>query len=202
VGLPGIGKTSVIDRVKEIAKERNIDIKIVNFGTVMFQIAIVDEKYKYKVKNRDDMRKLSLREQQDLQIRAAKEIKKMAEEGGNIIIDTHACIKMSQQGLCPGLPTRIVRILKNIFMIVYLKRDPKIISKMRKRDKKRDRGDQSIKIKEITDDQEDSEGFAISASNNAGCPFKKIELSKPKNKRDFSPVEIAAEKIIEIFQTS
>ena len=62
-GVPGVGKTTVIDGTKEKLKEENIDYTSINFGTCMFEVACEQG----KVKNRDEMRKLDQAEQKELQ---------------------------------------------------------------------------------------------------------------------------------------
>ena len=64
-GIPGVGKTTVM---KEAAE--GIDIQFVTFGTVMADIAIEMN----LVKNRDEMRKLTLEQQKDLQIKSAEKV--------------------------------------------------------------------------------------------------------------------------------
>ena len=60
-GVPGVGKSTVMAAAKEYG------YKIVNFGTTMFE-----EAQKEGVKNRDDMRKLAVEEQQRLQKQAGE----------------------------------------------------------------------------------------------------------------------------------
>ena len=69
VGIPGVGKTTVVTEVYSILQQKNITIKNLTFGTIMFQ-----EAEKIGISDRDEMRKLSVSEQQSLQIRAAKNI--------------------------------------------------------------------------------------------------------------------------------
>ena len=69
VGIPGVGKTTVVTEVYSILKQKNITIENLTFGTIMFQ-----EAEKIGISDRDEMRKLSVGEQQNLQIQAAKNI--------------------------------------------------------------------------------------------------------------------------------
>ena len=69
VGIPGVGKTTVVSRVVELLKAKNVKVSVSTFGTVMF-----DEAKKKGVKNRDDLRKLSVKEQKELQSMAARTI--------------------------------------------------------------------------------------------------------------------------------
>ncbi len=85
VGIPGVGKTTVVSRVVELLKERSIRVSVSIFGTVMF-----DEAKKKGLKSRDELRKLSVREQKDLQSMAAKSIASITDDV--VIVDTHAFI--------------------------------------------------------------------------------------------------------------
>ncbi len=123
-GIPGVGKTTVM---KQAAK--GMDIKFVTFGTVMSEIALAQK----LVNNRDEMRKLTLAQQRDLQIKAAKEISLM----GNVIVDTHCTIK-TPQGYMPGLPEWVLRELKPM-SIVVVEADPEEIHGRRARDTTRSR---------------------------------------------------------------
>ena len=62
VGIPGIGKTTVISRAAELLRQANQNTEIVVFGTLMFE-----ESKKLGVKNRDELRNLSISEQRSLQ---------------------------------------------------------------------------------------------------------------------------------------
>jgi adenylate kinase len=79
-GIPGVGKTTVMKNAAE-----GMDIQFVTFGTVMSEIAIETG----FVQNRDEMRKLTLEQQKDLQIKSAEKIASM----GNVILDTHVPLK-------------------------------------------------------------------------------------------------------------
>ena len=39
VGIPGVGKTTVVSRVVELLKEKNVKVSVSIFGTVMFDEA-------------------------------------------------------------------------------------------------------------------------------------------------------------------
>ncbi len=128
MGTPGAGKSTLI---KEF-KKRHPNVKVVNFGTVMHEIAMNE----MGIKNRDDMRKLSRDEFRLLQSKAANEILKM---GSDLIIDTHASIKTSD-GYHPGFPYYVLSKLP-IRQYVYIRAPVCDIISRRKRDvsRKRDR---------------------------------------------------------------
>ncbi len=123
-GIPGVGKTTVMKNAAE-----GMDIKFVTFGTVMSEIAIETG----LVQNRDEMRKLTLEQQKDLQIKSAEKIASR----GNVILDTHCTIK-TPKGYLPGLPEWVIKKLKPT-AIVVVEADPEEIYNRRAGDKRRNR---------------------------------------------------------------
>ena len=123
-GIPAVGKTTVMKSAAE-----GMDIKFVTFGTVMSEIAIEEG----LVEDRDEMRKLTLDQQKDLQIKAAERIASM----GNVILDTHCTIK-TPKGYLPGLPEWVIKKL-NPTAIVVVEADSEEIYNRRVRDPTRNR---------------------------------------------------------------
>jgi adenylate kinase len=138
-GIPGVGKTTVLQKVKEILDNDKINNKIINYGDFMLNTAL---KLGY-VKHRDEMRKLPVDKQKQLQIEAARGIAQEAKEGGEglLFIDTHAVIR-TPSGYLPGLPKYVIEEI-NPKAIFLLEADPKIILERQKRDSTRIRSDYS-----------------------------------------------------------
>ncbi|QIW23268.1 adenylate kinase [Sulfolobus sp. S-194] len=138
-GIPGVGKTTVLSKVKEILEEKKINNRIVNYGDYMLMTAM---KLGY-VNNRDEMRKLPVEKQKQLQIEAAKGIANEAKEGGDglLFIDTHAVIR-TPSGYLPGLPKYVIEEI-NPRVIFLLEADPKVILDRQRRDTSRSRTDYS-----------------------------------------------------------
>jgi adenylate kinase len=138
-GIPGVGKTTVLQKVKEILDNDKINNKIINYGDFMLNTAL---KLGY-VKHRDEMRKLPVDKQKQLQIEAARGIVQEAKEGGEglLFIDTHAVIR-TPSGYLPGLPKYVIEEI-NPKVIFLLEADPKIILERQKRDSTRIRSDYS-----------------------------------------------------------
>ena len=128
-GIPGVGKTTVMKKAAE-----GLKIDFVTFGTVMADIAIE----KGLVENRDEMRKLTLKQQKDLQIKSAEKIARMK----NVIVDTHCTIK-TPKGYMPGLPEWVIKKLMPT-AIVVVEADPKEIYNRRANDPTRNRDPDTI----------------------------------------------------------
>ena len=121
VGIPGVGKTTVVSRVVELLKEKNVKVSVSIFGTVMF-----DEAKKKGVQNRDDLRKLSVKEQKELQSMAARTIASISDDV--VIVDTHAFIS-TQEGFYPGLPHNVLEILNPDSFIMITARPEEIYNR-------------------------------------------------------------------------
>jgi adenylate kinase len=128
-GIPGVGKTTVMQKAAE-----GMDIQFVTFGTIMIDIA----KELKLVKNRDEMRKLTLDQQKQLQIKTAEKVSKMK----NVILDTHCTVK-TPKGYMPGLPEWVLRKL-NPTAIVIVEADPQEIFDRRAKDTTRTRDPDSV----------------------------------------------------------
>jgi adenylate kinase len=128
-GIPGVGKTTVMQKAAE-----GMDIKFVTFGTVMFEIA----KDLKLVKDRDDMRKLTLEQQKKLQIKSAEKVASMK----NAILDTHCTVK-TPKGYMPGLPEWVIKRI-NPTAIVLVEADPKEIFDRRANDPTRNRDPDTV----------------------------------------------------------
>jgi len=118
-GVPGVGKTTIMVPAAKMAGR-----EIVTYGTVMFEMA----KSEGLVKDRDEMRKLPINTQRDLQKRAAKKIYEM----GDVVIDTHCTIK-TPNGYWPGLPKHVIENLMPD-SIVLIEAEPEEIAKRRAKD--------------------------------------------------------------------
>ena len=154
-GIPGVGKTTVMKKAAE-----GMDIKFVTFGTVMVEIA---KELDY-VKDRDDMRKLTLAQQKELQIKSAEKVASMR----NVILDTLCTIK-TPQGYMPGLPEWVISKLRPQ-SIVLVEADPEEIYNRRKKDKSRNRDPDSVE--KIDEHQMINRAAAMAYSANSGATVK------------------------------
>lgn len=138
-GVPGVGKTTVLSEFSKLAEEKGVNFVIVNFGDFMLHTAISEG----IVKNRDELRRLPLRKQLELQELAAAKIVEYAESKlgseGVLLVDTHALIK-TPAGYWPGLPEHVISKLKPD-TIVVVEAEPEEVASRQLRDKNRQRGD-------------------------------------------------------------
>jgi len=163
VGIPGVGKTTVVTKVFEILNSKNKSASVVSFGNLMFEEAL-----QYGVKDRDDLRKLSISQQQDLQKKAAERIAKLNDNV--VIIDTHAFIT-TPAGFYPGLPDYVIKIIKPSNFISISAR-PEVIFNRRKQDETRQRDVVSIDL--IKKELAVQDAMLSSCSVLSGSPLKTI----------------------------
>ena len=154
-GIPGVGKTTVMKRAA-----KGLDMEFVTFGTVMIDIA----KEMGLVKDRDEMRKLTLEQQKELQIRSAEKVASM----GNVILDTHCTVK-TPKGYMPGLPEWVLKKLKPT-AIVVVEADPDEIYNRRAKDTARNRDPDSIE--QIAEHQQINRSAAMAYATLTGATVK------------------------------
>ncbi len=135
VGIPGVGKTTVVEHVVRILKSMDKDVRVVSFGTEMLEQA-----QKRGIDDRDELRKEGRDEQELLQREAAKSISRIASEV--VVIDTHAFIA-TPSGYYPGLPSPILDIVRPTHLISLTARPERIFSR-RESDTSRTRDRNSI----------------------------------------------------------
>ena len=164
VGLPGVGKSSVIDYAVKKLEEKKLNIKTVNYGTVMLEEALSHK----LVSNRDEIRKLSVSKQMELQRIAAEVINNYAEKHDLVVLDTHLFIKTGR-GRWPGINKNNLQFLTNIRQIVLIEAEPEEILDRRNRDETRFRADYGS-IQDIKNDLEYNRIIAASISILQSCP--------------------------------
>lgn len=159
VGIPGVGKTTVITRAAEMLNQK-YKTTVVVFGTVMFE-----EAKKMGLKSRDEMRKMPVEDQRRLQEMAAQRIANMRDD--IVLIDTHLFINTGE-GYYPGLPMRLLNIMKptNLVMVAA---DAKEIADRRKTDQTRQRD--IVSTENIQKELDISRVMVASCSILTGAPF-------------------------------
>ncbi|HDD67180.1 MAG TPA: adenylate kinase, partial [Candidatus Thorarchaeota archaeon] len=132
-GIPGVGKTTVIDTAVKMVKDKhNEEVPVLNFGTAMFEVA----SGRGLVEDRDEMRRLPTVTQREVQQLAGEAIAKRA-ESAKVIVDTHTLI-LTPNGFLIGLPEWVVRAIKPK-TIVLVEADPEDIARRRSDDSTRAR---------------------------------------------------------------
>lgn len=131
VGTPGSGKTTVIN---EFVKKHS-EFNVYNYGTLMFEKA----RELFGISHRDEMRKLDIEKQKEIQYKVAEFLKGM---GRRTILDTHASIK-TPKGYYPGLPFSILEIL-DVDGFVFITAKAEEILERRMKDKSRIRDIESL----------------------------------------------------------
>ena len=163
VGIPGVGKTTLLSKMAEIIKNHKKSVSVLSFGTLMFEIAKENG-----LKDRDELRKLPVSEQQSLQKIAAEKIAAHTEDV--VIIDTHAFIN-SSEGYYPGLPEHVLKIIKPTnFVSVSAK--PEEIYNRRMTDDTRNRD--KITLANIKKELDAQSGIIASCMVISGSPVKYI----------------------------
>jgi adenylate kinase len=164
VGIPGVGKTTVISEVQSILQKRGMNAETAVFGTLMFEQA-----NKKGLKNRDEIRNLSITDQRNLQEDAAKKISGM--RARVIIIDTHLFIKTSEW-YYPGIPLNVSQIISPTHLLLIIA-DAGEIRLRRQADTTRHR---DLPSKEDIQREIDlSMMMIVSLANLTGSPFTMIE---------------------------
>ena len=169
VGIPGVGKTTVISRTAEILNQRGIQTAVVVFGTMMFE-----EATKLGINNRDEMRRQSIEVQRQMQNLAARRIADLKDN--IVIVDTHLFIN-TNEGYYHGLPLHLLEVIKptNIVMVAA---DPEEIVNRRRIDETRDRDIESVE--NIQYQLDISKVMVATCSVLTGCPFIIIMNSNNK----------------------
>jgi len=163
IGIPGVGKTSLLSKMAEIMKNHKKSICVISYGTLMYEVAKENG-----LKNRDELRKLSVFEQQSLQKIAAEKIAAHGEQ--IVIIDTHAFIS-SPEGYYPGLPEHVLKIIKPTnFVSVSAK--PEEIYNRRMKDNTRNRD--KITLANIKKELDVQSGMISACAVITGSPVKHI----------------------------
>ena len=163
VGIPGVGKTSLIAKIAELIKQKNKTVSVHSYGTIMFE-----EAKKMGIKNRDELRTLPIEKQKELQKIAAETISNLSDDV--IFIDTHAFIS-TKAGFYPGLPNYVIQIIQPTNFIA-ISASPDEIHNRRMKDGTRERD--PISIEDIKKELAVQDAMLSSCSVFSGSPMKVI----------------------------
>jgi adenylate kinase len=163
VGVPGVGKSTIVTNVTETLRNKGTSVKTVVFGSIMFE-----EAKKLGINDRDELRKLTIDVQEKLQNRAAEHISSLNDS--IVFVDTHLFIK-TQSGYYPGLPMNLI-LKMNPQKLILITANPDEILNRRKKDTTRTRD--LISDEEINRDIQVSLSMISSLSILTGAPFEII----------------------------
>ena len=163
VGIPGVGKSSLVQTIVSKLNENNIDTSIHSYGTMM-----LEEAKKIGIKDRDELRRLPVERQKELQKNTAKKISDL--KNNIIFIDTHAFIS-TQEGFYPGLPNHVIQIIQPTHFIAISAR-PEEIYNRRMKDETRNRD--KVSIESIKKELAIQDSMLSTCSVLSGSPMKVI----------------------------
>ena len=178
VGIPGVGKTTLINKIVELIEDHHKTVKVTNFGTAMFDVAKENGLH-----DRDELRKLPISQQKKLQNNAAEKLSKI--EADVVIIDTHAFIS-TPEGYNPGLPNHVLQIIEPTHLILVTAKTEEIYNR-RMKDETRNRD--KVSITTIKKELDIQSAMMSACSILSGAPLKSILNNEGK-------LEEAASKII------
>ena len=163
VGVPGVGKSTIISNAIATLLKKGTILNTVVFGSVMFE-----EAKKLGINDRDQIRKQTIDVQQRLQNMTADHISSLNDS--IVVVDTHLFIK-TQSGYYPGLPMSLILKLNPERLILITANSEEILNR-RKNDSTRTRD--LISDDEIKRDIEVSLSMISSLSILTGAPFEII----------------------------
>lgn len=169
VGIPGVGKSTLLAKVVEILRGRQIKASVNSFGTMMLETARENG-----IQDRDEMRKLAVSKQQNLQKTAAKKISQLDDDV--VIVDTHAFIS-SPEGYYPGLPEHVLEIIKPTNFISVSAKPEEIYSR-RINDTSRNRD--MITLPDIKAELDVQAGMISACAVITGSPVKFVQNDEGK----------------------
>jgi adenylate kinase len=161
VGIPGVGKTTVVSNVKNSLEQTGIKTNLAEFGKIM-----LEEAKKMNIQNRDEIRRLSIDDQKRLQNLAATKISQIYSDV--VIIDTHLFIN-TKEGYYPGLPAHLLNNIKPTHLILIIA-NPEEIYHRRQNDSTRVRD--MISLDSIKNEIDVSKMLISCCSIISGAPFK------------------------------
>lgn len=187
-GIPGVGKTTVLSELQDLARQNKFNLTVLNYGTIMNEIM----RDLGKDLHRDKMREQSIDAQKKVQELAASEIANRAGQG-TVVVDTHMFVRTGV-GMWAGLPQNVLEKL-GPQLLVLIEADPKHIAARRMGDASRMR-EQAVE-EEISFDLEWSRATAAASAVATGSPVKVIRNDEGKQKQAAQELFQAIRSIME-----
>ena len=179
VGIPGVGKTSLVTRIVELLNGDKQRASVHSYGTVM-----MDEAEIKQISDRDNLRHLPVSQQKELQKQAATKISELTDDV--VFIDTHAFIS-TKEGFYPGLPYHVIQFLVPTHLFAISARPEEIYNRRRKDDS---RNRDKISIEAIKKELAVQDAMLSSCSVLSGSPMKVILNNEGK-------IDEAAQNVID-----
>ncbi len=179
VGIPGVGKTTIIKKIVEMIKGNEKSVNVKSFGSIMLEVAEENG-----IQDRDELRTMPVVEQKTLQKNAAERLSKIDDDV--VIIDTHAFIK-TPEGYNPGLPYHVLKIIEPTHFILVTAKTEEIYNR-RMKDETRNRD--KVSINTIKKELDIQSAMMSACSILTGSPLKPVLNSEGK-------LEEAADQIIQ-----
>ncbi len=173
-GIPGVGKTTVLNELQDLAKQNKFKLTVLNYGTIMNEIM----RELGRDLHRDKMREQTIETQKKAQELAASEIANRAGQG-TVVVDTHMFIRTGS-GMWAGLPQNVLERL-GPQLLVLIEADPKEIATRRRGDADRMR-EQALE-EEIAFDLGWSRATAAASAVATGSPVKVIRNETGRQKQ-------------------
>jgi len=161
VGVSGVGKTTVLKELEKFARSKNVNISVINVGTMMLEVA----KSKNIANDRDKIRSLSIETQKELRKVSYATIAKIINTSELVVIDTHYLVKTSK-GYLIGLPKEFLDLLCPSSFVI-LEAPPEEIVERRRMDKDRVREEASLEEIELEQSITRYSVFTLAALYNA-----------------------------------
>jgi adenylate kinase len=173
-GIPGVGKTTVLNELQDLARQNRFNLTVLNYGTIMNEIM----RDLGKDLHRDKMREQSIDAQKKVQELAASEIANRAGQG-TVVVDTHMFVRTGA-GMWAGLPQNVLEKL-GPQLLVLIEAEPGHIAARRMGDASRLR-ERAVE-EEISFDLEWSRATAAASAVATGSPVKVIRNDEGKQKQ-------------------
>lgn len=182
LGIPGVGKTSVVKGVIE-----KTGVNHVHWGSLSKKIA----KEQGLIQNIDELRRLDVDLQRKIKMEVSREIERIANNSQkDILIETHAAIK-TPQGYMPGLTLdEIQRVRPDVFIVIEA--SPEMVFQRRLLDESRWRRD-DITIQDVEDSLEVTRQMAMTFAVLATATVRFVENRE-------GDLDYAINKIIELIE--
>ena len=133
VGIPGVGKTTVMDNFVETCQQKGIKAKVLTMGTLMLEEAMA----RGLAQDRDGLRGLTLKQQRELREASVPKILRAKREAAIVLLDTHFMVR-SRGGYLIALPHRFLESISPEFFAVIEASVDEIVHR-RSKDKERTR---------------------------------------------------------------